>query len=153
VIAFSIDGLETYQVERGEYSARCVLGRIAQAVRELPAAIGVVASAYRSGPILLVAPGFDAPAAAELAERLRMMIAELRFANAESTATEHFTATVATVTEQLDTRAERIPLITEALSTLSEAVGAGGNRVVAVSDYHRPNGPRFRHSKMEPVPS
>lgn len=134
VLALAVDRIDSFISTRGDYAARCVLAQVAQAIREVPATVGVIAAAYRNGPIVLVAPGLDATAAVQLAELLRSTVAHLRIANPESIAADHFTASVAAVTGRLDGGIDRTPLLAQAISTVATAGRSGGNRVVAVTE-------------------
>jgi phosphoserine phosphatase RsbU/P len=133
VLALAVDRIEPYRSSHGEYAARCVLTQVARAIRDVPATIGVVATAYRNGPIVLIAPGMDAMSAVQLADRLRTTVALLRIANSQSIVADHFTASVAVVTGRLDDGFDGTPLLTRAISTVASAGEAGGNRVVAVT--------------------
>jgi phosphoserine phosphatase RsbU/P len=132
VLALAVDRIEPYRSSHGEYAARCVLTQVARAIRDVPATVGVVATAYRNGPMVLIAPGMDAVSAVQLADRLRTAVAQLRIANSESVVTDHFTASVAAVTGRLDDGLST-SLLTRAISTVASATEAGGNRVVAVT--------------------
>jgi len=134
VLALTVDRIESYRATHGEYAARCVLEQVAQAIRDVPATVGVIAAAYRNGPMVLIAPGLDAGAAARLADHLRTTVAQLRIANSESIAADHFTASVGAVTGRLDGAVDRTPLLAQAIATVTGAGRSGGNRVVAVTD-------------------
>jgi phosphoserine phosphatase RsbU/P len=134
VLALAVDRLESYRSSHGEYAARSVLAQVAQAIRDVSATVGVIAAAYRNGPIVLIAPGVDATSAARFAEVLRTTVAQLLIANSESIVADHFTASVAAVTGNLDAGADATSLLTRAISTVATAGHAGGNRVVAVTD-------------------
>jgi sigma-B regulation protein RsbU (phosphoserine phosphatase) len=134
VIALAVDRIDSYKSAHGEPAARFALAQIAQTILEVPAAVGVVAAAYRNGPIVLIAPGLDAAAAAQLADRLRATVAQPRIANSESIVADHFTASVAAVTGRLDDRDGPAPLLAQAIATVRAASDAGGDRVLAVAD-------------------
>jgi PleD family two-component response regulator len=134
VLALTVDRIDSYRSTHGEHAARCVLEQVAQAVRDVPATVGIIAAAYRNGPMVLIAPGLDAAAAARLADQLRTTVAQLRIANSESIAADHFTASVGAVTGRLDGVIDRTPLLATAIATVAGAGRSGGNRVVAVTD-------------------
>jgi len=152
VIALAVDRIDSYQSTRGECAGRCVLAQVAQAIRELPATIGVVATAYRNGPIVLITPGLDAIAAARLADLLCETVAQLPIANAESIVAEHFTASVGAVTGRPDACIDHSLLLTQAISSLAIAGRAGGNRVIAVTDAPSMH-PLVRARKLQTVRS
>ncbi|MGA2126572.1 MAG: response regulator [Xanthobacteraceae bacterium] len=134
VLALTVDRIESYRTTHGEYAARCVLEQVAQAIRNVPATVGVIAAAYRNGPMVLIAPGMDASAAARLADHLRTTVSQLRIANSESIVADHFTASIGAVTGRLDGAVDRTPLLAQAIATVAGAGRSGGNRVVAVTD-------------------
>lgn len=134
VIALAVDRIDSYRSTHGEHAARCVLEQVAQAIRDVPATVGVIAAAYRNGPIVLIAPGVDATEAARLADQLRNTIAQLRIANSESIVADHFTASVVAITGRLDGGIDRTPMLAQAIATVATVGQTGGNRVVAVTD-------------------
>jgi PleD family two-component response regulator len=150
VLALAVDRMDAYRAKQGEYAARCVLAQVAQAVRMIPATVGVVAAAYRNGPLVLVAPGLDAPAAVRLADVVRTEISKLRIANSESVVADHFTVSVAAVTGRLDGGCDGTHLLTRAISTIQTAAEGGGNRVVAVTEHEtgREPGRAVAHDRM-----
>jgi PleD family two-component response regulator len=110
-----------------------VLAQIALAVRRLSATIGIIAAAYRNGTIVVVAPEYNANAARALADTLCSTISKLRLANSESIMSDHVTASVAAITGRVKTGADRVHLLTLAISKVQEAAAAGGNRVLALA--------------------
>ena len=133
ILALTIDRLEGYRSKHGDRAANGVLSQVARAVRRLAANIGIVAASYRNGMIILVAPEFGATSARELGEALHSTIAKLRLPNSESVASDHVTASVATVTGLVKGSIERVHLLTQAIAKVQDAARAGGNRVLALS--------------------
>jgi phosphoserine phosphatase RsbU/P len=132
IVALTIDRFEGYRSAHGDNAANGVMAQVARAVRRLAATIGIVAASYRNGMIILVAPEFGANSARELGETLHSTVSKLRLPNTES-ATEHVTASVATVTGQVKGSIDRVHLLTQAIAKVQDAAGAGGNRVLALS--------------------
>ena len=130
IIALAVDRLDACRSARGEAAAAAIVGRVAQAVRETAASVGVVAAAYRGEIIVLIAPEMQSDAALKLGEALRAAIADLRLPNPESIAANHVTASVTVVTGRASPGVDRIHLLTRAMSGLRKAVAAGGDRVV-----------------------
>jgi DNA-binding response OmpR family regulator len=58
---------------------------------------------------------------------------KLRLPNSESTVSDHFTASVATITGSRGREIDRVHLITRAISGVQEIAATGGNRAAAVS--------------------
>jgi len=83
--------------------------------------------------IILVAPEFGATSARELGEALHGTVSKLRLPNPESVASDHVTASVATVTGLVKGSIERVHLLTQAIAKVQDAASAGGNRVLALS--------------------
>src|SRR5580704_367067 len=133
IVALALDRFDDYRSRHGENAARNVLGQVARAVRRLAANIGIVAAAYRNGLIILVAPEFGASSARELGETLHTTVAKLRLPYSESLASDHVTASVAAVTGLVKGSIERVHLLTQAISKVQDAAGAGGNRVLALT--------------------
>ena len=133
IVALSIDRFEGYRLAHGERAANSVLAQVARAVRRSVATIGIIAASYRNGMIILVAPEFGANSARELGEALHSTVAKLRLPNSESVASDHVTASVATVTGLVKGSVERVHLLTQAIAKVQDAAGAGGNRVLALS--------------------
>jgi len=132
VLALTLDRLKTDGSASAE-TARNALAQVARAVRRLAATIGVIAAAYRNGMIIVVAPEFGLSAARELAETLHATVQRLRLPNSESIASDYVTASVAAVTGRTKRDVDRIQLLTQAISKVQQAEGAGGNRVVALT--------------------
>ena len=128
VIALAIDRFGAHQ-ETKKHPEPDVLSRIANAVREAAATVGVVAAIYRDGIIVLILPDHSRGSAVKLAETLRASVAGLRIANPEAIAAHHLTASVAVVTGRAN-GGGRIQLLTRAISSVSEIAAAGGDCVV-----------------------
>jgi PleD family two-component response regulator len=133
IVALTIDRLETYRSAHGDKAANGVMSQVARAVRRLAANIGIVAASYRNGMIILVAPEFGAGSARELGEALHTTVSKLRLPYSESLASDHVTASVAAVTGLVKGSIERVHLLTQAISKVQDAAGAGGNRVLALT--------------------
>ena len=132
VLALTLDRLKTDRSPNVE-AARNALVQVARAVRRLTTTIGVIAAAYRNGMIIVVAPELGLAAARELAETLHSTVQKLRLPNPESIASDYVTASVAAVTGRGKRDIDRIQLLTQAISRVQQAEGAGGNRVVALT--------------------
>ncbi len=133
VIALSLDGFAAYSAANGDTAARGVLAEVARAVRRLAARIGIVAASYSNGMIILVAPEIGINAARELGEALRTTIAKLRLPNSESVVSDYITASVVAITGEVKRAIDRVHLLTQAISRVQDAAGAGGNRVLAMT--------------------
>jgi PleD family two-component response regulator len=133
ILALSLDRFDAYRSTHGENAARRVLAEVARAVRRLAASVGIVAAAYRNGTIILVAPEFGAASARELGEMLHTTVAKLRLRNSESSMSDYVTASVAAITGKVKRGIDRVHLLTQAMSKVQDAAGAGGNRVLALS--------------------
>ncbi len=132
VLAFALDRLDAYRSAHGDEAAQGMLAQVARAVRELGATVGVVAAAYRNGVIVLIAPGADAEAAQRLGESLCAAVPKLRLPNSESIVSDHFTASVATITGSRGREIDRVHLLTRAISGVEDIAATGGNRVAAL---------------------
>jgi GGDEF domain-containing protein len=132
VVVLAIDRLEAIRAAQGDDAVRAILERVAQAVRDLTARIGVIAAAYRNGLIMLVGPELPADAARQLGERLHKTVAALGIVNAEAIAADHITASVSVATGPVGASLDGMYLLTNAISTVRSAELAGGNRVVSV---------------------
>ena len=132
ILALSLDRFDVYRSANGETAARGVLAEVARAVRRLAATIGIVAAAYRNGMIILVAPEVGAGSARELGETLRTTVAKLRLPNSEAVVSDYVTASVAAITGRVKRTADRVQLLTQAISKVQDAAGAGGDRVLAL---------------------
>jgi PleD family two-component response regulator len=133
ILALSLDRLDVYRSANGEHAVRNVLAQVARAVRRLAATVGIVAAAYRNGTIILVAPELAANCAHDLGETLRATVAKLRLPNSEAVASDYVTASVAAITGPVKHGIDRVQLLTQAISRVQDAEGAGGNRVLAVT--------------------
>lgn len=129
VLALAVDRLDAMSAARGDRTRRAVLSRVARAVRETTAPIGIAAAAYGDGDILLVAPKLNQSAAKDLAETLRQAVMDLQIGNSESLVTDHVTATVGVVTGRADTNIDRARFVADARAIVRHAAAAGGNRV------------------------
>jgi diguanylate cyclase (GGDEF)-like protein len=130
IIALAIDRIEACRAAQGDEVAAAMVAKVAREVRATPAAVGVIAAAYRGDIIVLVAPGMESRAALKLAEALRASIAKLRISNPEAIAASHVTASVAVVTAKALDSHDRLHLLTRAISSLSKIAATGGNRVM-----------------------
>ena len=128
VIALAIDRFNARQEPKKQPEPR-VLPRVANAVRESAATVGVIAAIYHDGTIVLVLPDHSRTSAVKLAETLRASVADLGIANPEAIAAHHVTASVAVVTGRVN-GSGRIHLLTRAISSASEIAAAGGDCVV-----------------------
>jgi PleD family two-component response regulator len=133
ILALTLDRFDIYRSANGEGAARSVLAQVAKAVRRLAATVGMVAAAYRNGTIIVVAPELAAHAAREFGETLCATVAKLRLRNSEAIASDHVTASVAAITGRVKRSVDRVQLLTQAISRVQDAAGAGGNRVLALS--------------------
>jgi sigma-B regulation protein RsbU (phosphoserine phosphatase) len=133
ILALALDRFDVYRSTHGEKAASNVLSQVARAVRRLAANVGIVAAAYRNGLIILVAPEFGASSARELGETLHTTVAKLRLPNSESAVSDYVTASVAAITGQVKKGIDRVHLLTQAISKVQDAAGAGGNRVLALT--------------------
>jgi PleD family two-component response regulator len=133
ILALTLDRFDVYRSANGEGAARNVLAQVARAVRRLAATVGMVAAAYRNGTIIVVAPDLEATPARAFGETLRTTVAKLRVPNSEAVASDHVTASVAAITGRVKQAVDRVQLLTQAVSRVKDAAGAGGNRVVAMS--------------------
>lgn len=133
ILALMLDRFDVYSAANGEVAARGVLAEVSRAVRRLAATVGVVAASYRNGMFILVAPEVGTNAARELGEALRATIAKLHLPNSESVASDYVTASVVALTGQVKRAVDRVHLLTQAVSRVQDASGAGGDRVMAVT--------------------
>ena len=133
IVALLLDGFAAYSAANGDTAARGVLAEVARAVRRLAATVGIVAASYRNGMIILVAPEIDINAARELGEALRTTIARLRLPNSESVVSDYITASVVAITGEVKRAVDRVHLLTQAISRVQDAAGAGGDRVLAMT--------------------
>jgi PleD family two-component response regulator len=133
VLALTLDHLEGHHAANGDTAARDALAQVGRAVRRLAATIGAVAAAYRNGMIILVAPELSANSARDLAETLRATVQKLRLQNSKSVGSGHLTASVAAVTGRVKRSVDWVAVLTQAISGVQQAAGAGGNRVVALT--------------------
>jgi PleD family two-component response regulator len=132
VLSATVDNLAAYRSTRGEFAARAVLAQVAQVIMGVPATVGVVAAAYRDGPIVLVAPDWELEPSADLAQKLSHAIAQRPFLAPGGELPERFTASVAVVTGRLGTGTDGAVLLARAISAAQAASRAGGNRVVCM---------------------
>jgi phosphoserine phosphatase RsbU/P len=133
ILALSLDCYDAYRSAHGEAASQSMLAQVAQAVRRITEAIGVVAAAYHNGTIILIAPEVGARSASELGETLRATVSKLCLPNSESVVSDHVTASVAAITGRVRRGIDRVQLLTQAIAKLQDAAGAGGNRVVALT--------------------
>jgi PleD family two-component response regulator len=133
IVALLLDGFDVYSAANGDAAARGVLAEVSRAVRRLAATIGVVAASYRNGMIILVAPEVGIDAARELGETLRRTVAKLRLPNPESVMSDYITASIVAITGEVRRAVDRVHLLTQAISRLQAASGAGGDRVLAMT--------------------
>jgi sigma-B regulation protein RsbU (phosphoserine phosphatase) len=133
ILAIALDRFEAYRRVNNETAVRGVLAEVSRAVRRLSATIGIVAASYRNGTIVLVAPEVGANAARELGEKLRTTISRLHLPNSESVVSDHITASVVAVTGRMQRAVDRVQLLTQAISGVKDAAGAGGDRFLALT--------------------
>ncbi len=129
VIALVVDRIAAYRATQGDTVANRIMAQVARAVRTTAANIGVVASTYRNGMIILIAPEYGAKPAKELGEALRASIARLALNNVEAITADHVTASVAVVSAHAG-RTDLTQLLIRAISTVKEVAAVGGNRMV-----------------------
>lgn len=130
ILALTLDSFDVYRSAKGEAAARNTLAEVARAVRRLAATVGIIAAAYRNGIIILVAPEIEGSSARELGEALRTTVAKLRLPNSESVVSDYVTASVVAITGRVKLAADRIQLLTQAISKVQDAASAGGDRVL-----------------------
>jgi PleD family two-component response regulator len=130
IIALAIDRLDACRATLGDAAADDIVTKVARAVRATTATVGVIAAAYRSGVIVLIAPDIKSESASRLGETLRASIIDLKIKNPESIAANHVTVSVAVVTGKQSNSSDRLHLLTRAMSTVSKVVADGGDRVV-----------------------
>lgn len=133
IVAVEVDRLDALRASKGDQASRAILARVAQAVRDLPATVGIIPAAYRNGVIVLVAPDIGAAEAAALGKTLCNAVSRLHLGNSESVAADHVTASVSVVTGQVRRGTDRVQLMTQAISAMQAAAAAGGNRVAAMT--------------------
>src|SRR3984893_10702848 len=133
ILALSLDRYDAHRCAHGETASQNMLAQVAQAVRGITAAIGVISAAYRNGTIILIAPEVCARSASELGETLRATVSKLRLPNSESLVSDHVTASVAAITGRVRRGIDRVQLLTQAIAKVQDAAGAGGNRVLALT--------------------
>jgi hypothetical protein len=68
-----------------------------------------------------------------LGETLRATVSKLSLPNSESMVSDHVTASVAAITGHVKRGIDRVQLLTQAIATVHDAAGAGGNRVLALT--------------------
>jgi sigma-B regulation protein RsbU (phosphoserine phosphatase) len=133
VITLAVDRLDVIRAAQGEEAMRSILARAARAVRGCLANVGVIAAAYRNGLILIVAPDLGAAAAQKLAQTMTDAICALRIINRETIAADHVTASAAVVSGRVKRGADRVQLLTQAISSVQRTSAEGGNRIVALT--------------------
>jgi PleD family two-component response regulator len=132
VITLAIDRLDACRAVNGDQVANAISARVAAVIQATTATMGVIAAAYRNGLMVIVAPGYDGNAAAQLAETLRTAVARLAIANAESIAADTVTASLAVSSGTTARETDRIKLLTQAISSVQASAARGGDRVVAL---------------------
>ena len=132
VITLAVDRLDACRAAKGDKVVNAIQARVAAAIRTTIATIGVVAASYRNGLFVIVAPGYNAAAATKLAETLRAAIARLALSNAESIAADHVTASLAVCSGSAAREADRIKLLTQAISSVQASASRGGDAVIAM---------------------
>lgn len=133
VITLTIDRLDAYRAAKGDKAANAILASVASAIQATTAAVGVIAASYRNGLLVIVAPGYDRSAAAKLAETIRVAVARLAIANAESITADHVTASLAVTSGNVRQETDRIKLLTQAISSVQSAASRGGDKVIALN--------------------
>ena len=132
VITLAVDRLEACRAADGDAAVNIILASVAAAIRGIATTMGVIAACYRNGVFVIVAPGYDGIAAGKLAEALRGAVARLAIASGELIAAAHVTASVAVNSGYVTQEAERIKLLTQAIGSIQNAAGRGGNEVIAM---------------------
>ena len=133
ILAFMLDRFDGYRSAHGEAAARGVLAEVSRAVRRLDATIGTVAASYHNGMIILVAPEVETKAARELGETLRTTVKKLHLPNSEAVVSDYVTASVVAITGRVKRAVDRVHLLTQAISSVQDAAGAGGDRVLTLT--------------------
>ena len=133
VLTLTLDRFDGGRSASGKSDACGTHALVARAVGRIAATVGVVAAAYRNGMIVLVAPELGSDAARALAEDLHATVQKLRLPNSEAAASDYITASVAAITGRTKRDADRIQLLTQAISSVQQATAAGGNRVLALT--------------------
>lgn len=131
VIGITVDRFDAYRSAVGVEIAAGAMRWIARAVRGCACTVGAVASVYRDGVIVLVIPELAPDAALELGEALRVAISNLRIANPESIVADQLTVSVAVVTDQTHGSADRLHLLSTAISAVASISADGGNRALS----------------------
>jgi PleD family two-component response regulator len=132
VIALTLDR-QNGNPTNGGAEAKTAIASAAHAVRRLPAAVGLVAAAYKNGMLIFVAPELGAESARKLGEDLHATVQKLRLPNSESAVSDYVTASVAVITGRAKRHIDRIQLLTQAIAAVQQAATAGGNRVAVFS--------------------
>ena len=128
VIALAVDRLEAIRAQGADVAAD-IMGRVARAVRAMPATVGVVAAGYRHGVIVLILPELSADRAKDLAEDLRDSVARLRIPHPESVAEDHVTVSISVMTGRVGRWSDRVDLLTGAMANVGRIAASGGNRL------------------------
>lgn len=133
VITLAIDRLDACRAAAGDQAANEILMKVAVTIQAATATVGVIAAAYRNGLLVIVAPGFDGPAANKLAETLRTSVTRLALKNAEAIGADHVTASLAVSSGYVRQETDQIKLLTQAINTVQGSAARGSNRVVALT--------------------
>jgi PleD family two-component response regulator len=130
VIALGIDRIDACRAAQGDAIATAIVARVARAISAAVATIGVIAAIYRDRVIVIVVPEQSRVSALKLGEALRASVSGLGIANPEAIVADHVTASISVVTGRAKGGADRIHLLTRAISALSDVKPAGADRVV-----------------------
>jgi PleD family two-component response regulator len=133
IIALAVDRLDVIRTAQGDKVASQVLRKVARAVQDTAATVGVLAACYRNGLIVLVLPKCSVSEARALGETLRNAVARLRIGNSEAIAANHVTASLALCSGRIRSGADRVNLLTRAITTAHASAADGGNRLVAIN--------------------
>jgi PleD family two-component response regulator len=130
IIALAIDRLDMVRASRGEETAQQILSRVAEAVQQTIATVGVVAASYRNGLMVVIVPNDAGGLARKIAETLKAAVAKLAIANSEAIAANHVTVSMAITTSRVNSGADRVKLLSRAIAVAQKTAEAGGNRIV-----------------------
>jgi len=133
IVALAIDRLDMFRARHGDDAAGRVLGHLALLVQQTAATVGVIAASYPNGLIVLIAPEIGADGALDLAETLQADIAALAIANSEAIAADHVTASIAVASGRVRSGADRVKLLTRAITTAQKTAASGGGRIVPIA--------------------
>jgi PleD family two-component response regulator len=133
ILGLAVDRLEIVRAAQGDTAARKILAAVADAVRGVTASIGVIATAYRNGVMVVVMPGADLMQGRALGESLRQAVARLDIANRELISADHVTLSVSVASGHVRNGADRVNLFTQAIGNVQAMAAESGDRLVAAS--------------------